>query len=68
MTKSSRQFSVTCPSCGRQVKQHQSDLAEEQDKCPYCGRPLMLEHKYDSDSETVEDRDKIDEEDAPGTR
>ncbi len=71
MSKPSRQFSRTCPSCGREIKQHQSDLAEEMGMCPYCQNPLVPVRKYDPDSETVASQDEIDEEEEkepPGER
>lgn len=65
MTNSPRKFQNVCPSCGRHVTQHQSDLAEELGKCPYCGQPLVPVHKHDPDSEPVVDRSEIDEEEPP---
>jgi len=64
MAKPPKRLGV-CPSCGRKLAQHQSDLSEERDECPYCGQPLVPEHKFDQDSETVEDRDKVDEDETP---
>jgi DNA-directed RNA polymerase subunit RPC12/RpoP len=66
MKKPSRAQKV-CSSCGRHVTQHQSDLAEELGKCPYCGKPLVPVRKYDPDAEIIIDRNEIDEEEPPGS-
>jgi DNA-directed RNA polymerase subunit RPC12/RpoP len=66
MTKPPKKFQHLCSACGRHVTQHQSDLAEEQGKCPYCGKPLVPVKKYDPDAEQIVDRNEIDEEERGG--
>lgn len=68
MNKPSRKPRHVCPSCGRHIPQHQSDLAEELGNCPYCGKPLRRGKMYDPDAQNIVSRDDIDEEVPPGAR